>query len=128
MLLLYPLGIISTKSALSASQTVLHTLFLPHPIKSITTNSDPAVLKGGQLYRDNRPVTLPAGAQENLVEREDVGRAVWEYFEAGLQKWEEEEKAQLEKAKAADEGDKGKGRAQGTVSSANRPSSKDDQQ
>jgi len=70
---------------------------------------------------------LPAGAQENLVERDDVGRAVWEYFEAGLKMWEEEEKAQLEKAKAAAaaEGNKGKARAQGAVSS-DRPSSKDE--
>jgi len=65
---------------------------------------------------------LPAGAQENLVERDDIGRAVWEYFETGLKTWEEEEKAQ---AAAAAEGDKGKARSHGAVSS-DRPSSKDE--
>ena len=109
---------ITTKSASAASQTVLHTLFLPHPIKSITvppsttpttsssdtvsskTNSDAVFLQGGQLYRDNKAVILPAGAQGDLVESEGVGGAVWELFEAGLKKWEEEG-VQLEKVKTA---------------------------
>ena len=109
---------ITTKSASAASQTVLHTLFLPHPIKSISvppsttpttsssdtvsskTNSDAVFLQGGQLYRDNKVVILPAGAQDNLVESEGVGGAVWELFEAGLKKWEEEG-VQLEKVKTA---------------------------
>ena len=71
---------------------------------------------------------LPAGAQENLVERDDVGRAVWEYFEAGLKTWEEEEKARLEKVKVAAvaKGDKGKARAQEAVSSDRPSSSKDE--
>lgn len=43
------------------------------------------------------PVLLPGGAEENLVGREDVGRAVWERYEVGLKRWEEEEKALIER-------------------------------
>ena len=73
---------------------------------------------------------LPASAQGNLVEREEVGRAVWEYFEAELKKWEEEEKIHLEtinhdaKVAAATVADKGK--ANQKELSSNRRSFKDE--
>lgn len=61
---------------------------------------DTRVLQGGRLYRDNAPVVLPAGAETALLGQEGVGRAVWEYFEERLKKWEEEEKVLAENVKA----------------------------
>lgn len=56
------------------------------------SNAPLPTLKGGSLYRDNRLIVLPAGAEQNLVGREDVGRAVWEALESEVKTWEEEEK------------------------------------
>lgn len=56
-------------------------------------------LRGGQLYRDHTPVVLPAGAEEALASREDVGRAVWEFFEAQVKEWEKEEGEMVENMK-----------------------------
>lgn len=75
----------------------------PALITPTSTSSEPSavvpILKGGHIYRDNLLVLLPAGAEDTLVGREDVGRAVWEFFEAEAKKWEEEEKEQKEKEK-----------------------------
>ncbi|KAF8320394.1 hypothetical protein DL93DRAFT_1839095 [Clavulina sp. PMI_390] len=109
-IVLTPFVFVFTKSARAASQTILHTLFLPHPMKTqlisedapssasspssaSTTSKEPPILKPGRLYRDNLPIVLPGNAEGNLIEREDVGRAVWETYEAEVKKWEEEEKA-----------------------------------
>lgn len=71
----------------------------PSTITGGGTPSEPTILpilKGGHVYRDNRLVLLPADAEERLVGREDVGRAVWEFFEAEAKKWEDEEKEKEE--------------------------------
>lgn len=125
-LLALPILLIITKSSKSATQSILHTLFLPHPLKasfgarptpgsSSSDEVDTRVVEGGKLYRDCAPVVLPGTAEIEILGVEGIGRGVWEYFEAGLKVWEEQEavdfRAREELAAASD---KGKGKEMAT--------------
>ena len=101
---------ILTKSTSFAADSVLYTLFLPHPHKifpafdgatkplSQFQEADQRTIEGGVLYRDYAVVRLPGGAEEAIMDSEGIGRAVWEYFEAGIKRWEEEEAENLAEA------------------------------
>jgi len=56
---------------------------------------DERVIEGGMLYRDCAVVALPGRSEREILEREDVGRAVWEYLEEGVKRWEEDEAQRL---------------------------------
>lgn len=112
-ILITPFLLILTKSTTASAQVVLETLFLAHPLKilpslssssprDVSDDAPVGTIRPGQLYRDLLPVLLPAGAEENLVGREDIGRAVWESFEEGVKEWEKEENYLIEKAKEAE--------------------------
>ncbi len=86
---------------------MLYTLFLPHPHKILPAfdgatkprqGADRRTIEGGMLYRDYAVVRLPGGAEGTIMDSEGIGRAVWEYFEAGIKRWEEEEAENLAEA------------------------------
>lgn len=99
--------IILTKSTSFAAESVLYTLFLPHPRKilpvldgtikprSKSEEVDRRTIEGGKLYRDYAVVRLPGDAEEVILDNEGIGRAVWEYLEAGIRRWEKEEAEKL---------------------------------
>jgi hypothetical protein len=108
-IIIFPFLLIITKSTRAATQSILYALFLPHPrkvnpalsVKSETGDSakhqnvDGRVIEGGMLYRDCAVVALPGRSEREILEREDVGRAVWEYLEEGVKRWEEDEARRL---------------------------------
>jgi len=102
--LIYPIIIIFTKSTSFAAESVLYTLFLPHSHKISPAfegaarqiqEADRRTIEGGMLYRDYAVVRLPGDAEETIMNSEGIGRAVWEYFEAGVKRWEKEEAENL---------------------------------
>ncbi|KIO33916.1 hypothetical protein M407DRAFT_165707 [Tulasnella calospora MUT 4182] len=117
----WPLLFFVSKSAAATSQTPLYTLCVPHhsrlpkPSAEAVPTAEPQssspssnasakpkrsqepepVLAGGGLYRECDMVQLPSERGKRLMEEESVGRAVWEWLEAGVKAWEEEEKERL---------------------------------
>ncbi|KAF9513780.1 hypothetical protein BS47DRAFT_1295770 [Hydnum rufescens UP504] len=105
-IIIFPFLVIITKSTRAATQSILYALFLPHPRKvnpalsetgdsAKHQNVDGRVIEGGMLYRDCAVVALPGRSEREILEREDVGRAVWEYLEEGVKRWEEDEAQRL---------------------------------
>lgn len=90
-----PFLLILTKSSRAAIQSILHTLFLPHPLKTRATSDATIGIIGGKLYRDCSAVVLPARGEIDLLDQESVGRGVWEYLEDGVKAWEEKEKIEF---------------------------------
>ena len=113
--MIFPILLLLAKSASAASQTALYVLYLPSLHKTVE-KGDQAV-EGGRLYRDCALVSLP-GKGDMVLGDEGIGRAVWEEFERGVEKWEKEWKEQHEENKATpeahssfDTGGKGKAKA-----------------
>ncbi|KAG9050855.1 hypothetical protein FS837_001965 [Tulasnella sp. UAMH 9824] len=118
---LWPLLFFIAKLPAATSQTPLYTLCVPHHHKVPKPSAEPVpsaepqfsspsqsasakakqsqepepVLTGGGLYRECDMVQLPTERGKWLMEEESVGRAVWEWLEAGVKAWEEEEKERL---------------------------------
>lgn len=79
---------------------------------------DKRVVDPGKLYRDCDVVVLPGRGEPEILEREDVGRAVWEYLEAGVKRWEEEEVkllAEVVKEDAGSNKEKGKAKEESSI-------------
>ncbi|KAG8904058.1 hypothetical protein FRB99_002329 [Tulasnella sp. 403] len=115
-IVLFPIFFAFTKSSKATSQTPLYTLYMPHPMKIRDPTPEPTpdadspkdsttapqpppqpsdstpVIQGGELYRECRPVRLPADRGGWLMNEESVGRAVWEWYERRVDAWEMEEK------------------------------------
>ncbi|KAG1855345.1 hypothetical protein DFJ58DRAFT_659921 [Suillus subalutaceus] len=112
-MLLQPFLRLLTKSTTSATQSVLHVLFLPTPFKSNARQGADApeeVLKAGALYRECAVVNLripsPVTADTADAQVPDdgelggvhLGQAVWEGLESALKEWEKVDPKGDEKA------------------------------
>jgi len=97
---LSPLLYLFVKSSEAAVQSILHTLFLPSALKSVsgtdtgsTQNKEKAeYIKAGALYAECEPVQLPGNSEERFA-GEESGRLIWEYLERELAQWRKSEEA-----------------------------------